>query len=130
MFIYNNYGKNIFDFNSGEIGTDIIDGNLQHVGNRNILINPDFTLPSGSPAINAGVNISALVPVGFRDMNGNLVNRNNPSIGAYEYQGSASSNTIWNTFAEINRRVSSNLANALTAFWSALGTFLVGVFGN
>ena len=38
--------------------------------------------------------------------------------------------TIWNTFAEINRHVSSNLANALTAFWSALGTFFIGIFGN
>jgi len=39
-------------------------------------------------------------------------------------------NTIWNTFAEINKRVSNNLANALTAFWSALGIFFIGVFGN
>ena len=38
--------------------------------------------------------------------------------------------TIWDTFAEINRHVSSNLANALTAFWSAFGTFLVGIFSN
>ncbi|HCY17720.1 TPA: hypothetical protein DHT42_00760 [Candidatus Nomurabacteria bacterium] len=38
--------------------------------------------------------------------------------------------TIWNTFAEINRRVSNNLANALSAFWSAFGTFFMGVFGD
>ncbi|OGU60715.1 MAG: hypothetical protein A3K31_00195 [Ignavibacteria bacterium RIFOXYA12_FULL_35_25] len=64
----------------------VISGNLQHVGVIGNLINvSNFTLSTGSPALNAGIDISSLVPEGFTDRYGNVVNRTKPDIGAVQY---------------------------------------------
>jgi len=62
-----------------------ISGNLQHVGAIENLMNiSNFALPSGSPALNGGTSIESLVPEGFTDRFGNVVDRKNPSIGAVD----------------------------------------------
>jgi hypothetical protein len=48
------------------------------------IINTNYTLPAGSPGLDAGFNIEALVPDGFTDRFGNVVNRKNPNIGAID----------------------------------------------
>ena len=61
-------------------------GNQQYIGALSSLINVNnFTLPSNSPALDAGVSIEALVPEGFTDRNGIIINRSNPDIGAVQY---------------------------------------------
>lgn len=45
---------------------------------------PDFTIPTGSPALNAGIDIDALLSDGFKDRNGNTVNQTAPNIGAID----------------------------------------------
>lgn len=68
--------------NSGRILTG---GNLQGIGALNNLMNTsDFTLPSNSLGIEAGRDISQLVPAGFRDRMGYLVDRIKPAIGAIQ----------------------------------------------
>jgi len=63
----------------------IADNNLQFSGELNRLINIDnFTLPEFSPAQAGGRNIEGLIPEGFTDIKGNLVNQLAPSIGAVE----------------------------------------------
>lgn len=53
------------------------------VGNLSSLINLlDFSLPDGSVAINAGKDISSLVPAGLTDRYGNIINLRQPNIGA------------------------------------------------
>jgi len=49
-------------------------GNLAHYGSEGDLINANFTLPVGSEAIGAAFDVSALLPVGFTDRNGNPFN--------------------------------------------------------
>ena len=61
-------------------------GNFVFEGEKSELINSDLTIPAGSPAIGAGIDVSEWVPEGFRDMNGNLVNRHKPTLGALEYK--------------------------------------------
>ena len=62
-----------------------IENEMQYVGPITNLINTnDFTLPNNSPAINAGVNISNIIPPGFQDRYGNIINVNQPNIGAID----------------------------------------------
>lgn len=49
------------------------------------IMNNNYTLPTGSPALISGINISTLVPEGFRDRLGNLVDRTDPDIGAIQF---------------------------------------------
>jgi hypothetical protein len=92
---YPGYLMTIDEWNNanGKYGDTII-GNKLLSESMSSVINSDFTLPAGSPAINAGVDISAFVPAGFKDRNGNLVNRTNPSVGAFEYQSVSSLDNI------------------------------------
>ncbi len=48
------------------------------------IMNNNYSLPAGSPALNAGIDISSLVPIGFRDRTGKLIDRNNPDLGAIQ----------------------------------------------
>lgn len=59
-------------------------GNIQHVGSLSNLINSDFNLSNSSPALNGGTDISTLVPEGFTDRFGNVINRTKPDIGAVQ----------------------------------------------
>lgn len=61
-----------------------ISGNLLHTGLKNTIINDNFTLPVGSPALNAGIDVDALLPALFEDRNGNLVDQTNPDDGAIQ----------------------------------------------
>ncbi|HCY17918.1 MAG: hypothetical protein UR62_C0012G0039 [Candidatus Nomurabacteria bacterium GW2011_GWF2_35_12] len=82
------------------------------------LYNPATGVFTDSSNVQGGSTITINKPLGATDWVLHLKSTANAT------------NTPWNTFAEINKRVSSNLANALTAFWSAFGAFLVGVFGD
>ena len=46
------------------------------------IINADYSLPLGSDAKGAGTDISNLIPIGFKDRFGNIVNAKSPNIGA------------------------------------------------
>lgn len=60
-----------------------ISDNKQFSGSVTDLIEINsFSLPNGSPALNAGFDISEFIPEGFRDRTGNLVDRKSPNIGA------------------------------------------------
>ncbi|MCB0749387.1 MAG: hypothetical protein KDC90_18130, partial [Ignavibacteriae bacterium] len=85
----NNYTIGEFNALNGQFDK-VISGNLQHVGTLSALINNDFSLPNGSPALNAGVDITSYVPEGFTDRHGNLVNRKSPNIGAFASSSSTS----------------------------------------
>ena len=99
MFFYPGFGENdyvawgshgawtISEFNllDNTYTNMVISGNLQHVGVIGNLINvSNFTLSTGSPALNAGIDISLLVSEGFSDRYGNIVDRKNPNIGAVD----------------------------------------------
>ncbi|MBK9285106.1 MAG: discoidin domain-containing protein [Sphingobacteriaceae bacterium] len=63
-----------------------ISGNLQHLGSVDSLMDAsDFSLPKNSLGLTAGTDISTLVPEGFKDRNGTIVNRTKPDIGAVQY---------------------------------------------
>lgn len=63
-----------------------ISGNIYPISNSSVaeIMNADFTLPSGSEALNAGVDIDALLPDGFTDREDNVVNQAAPNIGAID----------------------------------------------
>lgn len=50
----------------------------------NQIINSNFSPAAESPILNGGIDISSLVPAGFKDRFGNMVDRNNPDIGAIQ----------------------------------------------
>ena len=85
MFVLQNVGytKSEFNAQNGNNGCTI-SGNMQATGSKFDLINSDWTLPVGSPALNAGTDISSIVPEGFTDMYSNTVNISNPNIGAID----------------------------------------------
>lgn len=62
-----------------------ISGNLQYSGNLAQLLDAaSFAPPAKSAAVGAGLDISSLVPAGFADPTGQLVDRAHPSIGAVQ----------------------------------------------
>lgn len=63
-----------------------VSGNIYPVSNSSVaeIMNSDFTLPTGSEALDAGVSIEALVPVNFKDRFNNTVNRSAPNIGGWD----------------------------------------------
>jgi hypothetical protein len=77
------YNVNAFNLLSSLLSSKIIENNIQYSGLISGLLNTnDLTLPTGSPALNAGTNISSLVSAGFKDKYGNTVNLQSPNIGA------------------------------------------------
>lgn len=65
---------------------DYASNNIQHLGSLQSLMNTNnFTLSYGSPAISAGKDISSLIPYGFTDRYGVVVNPSKPDIGAIQY---------------------------------------------
>lgn len=50
----------------------------------NLITVSTWNLPSGSDALNAGIDIDALLPDGFKDRNGNTVNQTTPNVGAID----------------------------------------------
>lgn len=85
IYIQDDKGHTLEYFNNLDTQNHV--GNFQHVGNINEIMNTnDFSLVQGSPAINAGVDISEYILEGFRDMNGNLVDVRNPDLGAIVYE--------------------------------------------
>lgn len=62
-----------------------ISGNIYPVGKTlSQIMNTNHTIPTGSPAIDAGISISALTFEGFTDRLGNIVDRQNPDLGAIQ----------------------------------------------
>lgn len=85
IFYYWGSGKTLTQFNAlnGTNGNTVY-ANKQSIGTLTDLINDNYTLPTGSPAINAGFDISPLIPEGFTDRLGVVINRINPDIGAIQ----------------------------------------------
>lgn len=61
-------------------------GNIYPSGVTSVdqIINSNLSPAAESPLLNAGIDISSLIPTGFLDRNGNTVNRVNPDIGAIQ----------------------------------------------
>jgi len=76
----------VSEFNALDVTGDI-NGNIYPTSNNAIsdIMNGNFSLPNGSEALNAGVDISSLVPEGFTDRYGNVINRTKPDIGAVQH---------------------------------------------
>lgn len=85
IFYYWGEGKTLTQFNAlNGTNNNVILNNKQYLGSQQNLINNNYTLPTGSPAIGAGIDITSLIPEGFVDLMGNIVNRANPDIGAIQ----------------------------------------------
>ncbi|HVO74941.1 MAG TPA: hypothetical protein VMT35_13020, partial [Ignavibacteriaceae bacterium] len=76
------YINNIYtitEWNNADDAANLVEGNVAL--NTNPILEEN-TFEVVEDLSNMGINISSYVPVGFKDRNGNLVNRNAPSIGA------------------------------------------------
>lgn len=74
------YSVNMFNALGGDVS-----GNIYPEGFSTYqIINYNFTLPISSPAKNTGINITSLIPIGFKDQMGNLVDRVNPNLGGID----------------------------------------------
>lgn len=86
IYLYNVGSLTADEFNSlnrKSSNSNIVSGNLQFSGSQSSLIDDNtFILADNSLGINTGADVSYFLPEGFKDRNGNLVDRKSPNIGA------------------------------------------------
>ena len=85
---YNNTSYTISAWNSADAGGDDISGNA--VLGSNPIKNTSTFEVFGEVVVDGGIDISNHVPVGFKDREGNTVNRSQPNIGAIDNFAQAS----------------------------------------
>jgi hypothetical protein len=88
---YNNWLGTISQWNSNDMGGDIISGN-KVISSNPVMDDNSFKLYPSNDAIATGIDISSYVPSSFtKDMDGNTINKSNPNIGAVDNESASNS---------------------------------------